>query len=93
MARVNGSVALEVSDTGIGIASAEAANLFDRFFRGSNARSQQLPGTGLGLHIVRAIVDAHGGSISVESEEDEGTRFRVELPLSPPAAGSGSQSL
>lgn len=78
---VNGVVRLEVSDTGIGIATAEQARLFERFFRASSASDRQIPGTGLGLYIARAIVEAHGGSIAVRSEPGEGTSFRVELPI------------
>jgi signal transduction histidine kinase len=85
-------IAVAVSDTGIGIPPGEEAELFGRFFRASNARSRQLPGTGLGLHIAQAIAAAHGGTISVESGAEAGTTFRVELPLSPPAAGTGSRS-
>jgi len=80
LAPVNGVVRLEVSDTGIGIASAEQQRLFERFFRAPAAFEQQIPGTGLGLYIARAIVEAHGGSIAVHSEVGEGTSFRVELP-------------
>jgi signal transduction histidine kinase len=81
LARVNGVVRLEVSDTGIGISSDEQQRLFERFFRSSTASEQQIPGTGLGLYIVRAIVEAHGGSISVESEPGRGTAFRVDVPV------------
>jgi len=77
---VNGVVRLEVSDTGIGIATAEQTRLFERFFRASTASDRQIPGTGLGLYIARAIVEAHGGSIAVRSEPGEGTSFCVELP-------------
>jgi signal transduction histidine kinase len=77
---VNGVVRLEVSDTGIGIASEEQRRLFERFFRASTASDRQIPGTGLGLYIARAIVEAHGGSIAVRSELGEGTSFCVELP-------------
>jgi signal transduction histidine kinase len=77
---VNGVVRLEVRDTGIGIGSAEQRRLFERFFRASTASDRQIPGTGLGLYIARAIVEAHGGSIAVRSELGEGTSFRVELP-------------
>jgi two-component system phosphate regulon sensor histidine kinase PhoR len=80
LAPVNGVVRLEVSDTGIGIASKEQQRLFERFFRAPTAFEQQIPGTGLGLYIARAIVEAHGGSIAVHSEVGEGTSFRVELP-------------
>jgi signal transduction histidine kinase len=77
---VNGVVRLEVADTGIGIASEEQERLFERFFRASTAAEHQIPGTGLGLYITRAIVEAHGGSIGVRSDPGEGTSFRVELP-------------
>jgi signal transduction histidine kinase len=77
---VNGVVHLEVADTGIGIAPQEQQRLFDRFFRASTASEHQIPGTGLGLYITRAIVEAHGGSIAVRSDPGEGTSFSVELP-------------
>jgi signal transduction histidine kinase len=82
---VNGVVRLEVADTGIGIASGEQQRLFDRFFRASTASEHQIPGTGLGLYITRAIVEAHGGSIAVRSDLGEGTSFSVELPSRGPA--------
>jgi signal transduction histidine kinase len=73
-------VVLEVADSGIGIPEAERSRLFERFFRASTAVSQQIPGTGLGLYIAHAIVEAHGGQIAVASEVGEGTTFRIELP-------------
>jgi signal transduction histidine kinase len=76
----HGDVArLKVSDTGVGIPEQEIPKLFDRFFRASTAVTT--PGTGLGLSIVKSIIEAHGGTISVESEEQSGTTFSVELPL------------
>jgi signal transduction histidine kinase len=73
-------VRLAVADTGMGIPAGELEQLFGRFFRTSNATEQAIPGTGLGLTIVKALVEAHGGRISVESVEGSGTTFRIELP-------------
>jgi signal transduction histidine kinase len=76
----SGRVMIEVEDTGIGIPLAEQGRLFQRFFRSSTATEQAIPGTGLGLVISQAIVEAHGGTISVRSAEGEGACFRVEVP-------------
>jgi two-component system phosphate regulon sensor histidine kinase PhoR len=73
-------IGIDVADTGMGIPAAEAEQLFERFFRTSNATDQAVPGTGLGLTIVKALVDAHGGRISVDSVEGSGTTFRIDLP-------------
>ncbi len=72
--------ALEVEDEGIGVAADEVDKLFDRLFRASSAVSNQIQGTGLGLTIVKSVIEAHGGTISVRSEEGQGTCFRLELP-------------
>jgi signal transduction histidine kinase len=74
-------IRIEVSDTGIGIPDAERERLFERFFRAQSALEQQIQGTGLGLYISKAIVDAHGGRIGVDSAPGEGTTFVVELPV------------
>jgi|GEM_PF-7067418 len=73
-------VVLEVQDTGIGIAQADLPRIFDRFFRASNARTTYSGGTGLGLAIVQKTVEAHGGSVEVESEAGRGSTFRVLMP-------------
>jgi signal transduction histidine kinase len=75
----NGAV-LEVVDTGIGLGPEEAELVFDRFFRSARVVAQQMPGTGLGLFIARAIVEAHDGTIVASGREDGGTTFRIELP-------------
>jgi signal transduction histidine kinase len=80
-AEVEGRVVITVSDTGIGIPQQDMPRLFSRFFRASNATAAAIPGTGLGLAIVRAIVEGHGGELHVDSVEDEGTVFRVVLPV------------
>jgi PAS domain S-box-containing protein len=72
---------VEVTDSGIGIPRAELGQVFDRFARGSNAKAASLPGTGLGLSVVKAVADLHGGLVEVDSVEGRGTTFRVYLPL------------
>ncbi|MGI8580073.1 MAG: sensor histidine kinase, partial [Solirubrobacteraceae bacterium] len=90
--RIQGaSAVLEVADNGLGIPAAEQEQLFDRFFRASSATARAIPGVGLGLTIVKAIVEAHDGKVSVQSEEGVGTSFRVELPLGPWAPASASE--
>jgi signal transduction histidine kinase len=76
-----GCAVVEVRDSGIGIPKDEAKFLFQRFFRTSNATEQAIQGTGLGLTICKAIAEAHGGKITLESEEGVGTTFRVSLPI------------
>jgi signal transduction histidine kinase len=76
----DGVVRLEVADTGIGIAPDDQERLFERFFRTSAVAEQHFPGTGLGLYIAQAIVEAHGGSITVRSEPGKGTSFSIALP-------------
>jgi two-component system phosphate regulon sensor histidine kinase PhoR len=76
----SGFVKAVVSDTGIGIKKEDLPRIFDKFYRVKTAETRQIVGTGLGLSIVKSIVDAHLGSISVESEEGGGTIFTVLLP-------------
>jgi signal transduction histidine kinase len=87
----DGRAVVEVSDTGSGIPADEQRHLFERFFRSRTAVQQAVPGTGIGLSIVKAIVDAHNGRVTIESEEGRGTTVRVELPL--PAQESGSSAV
>jgi two-component system phosphate regulon sensor histidine kinase PhoR len=75
-----GFVKANVSDTGIGIKREDLPRIFDKFYRVKNTETRQIVGTGLGLSIVKSIVDAHLGSITVESEEGGGTTFTVSLP-------------
>jgi signal transduction histidine kinase len=78
----SGCLVVEISDSGIGIPKDDLPRIFNKYFRASGA--QGFKGTGLGLTISKAIVEAHGGSIAVESAEGEGSRFSVLLPLPPP---------
>ena len=79
---------IEVTDTGAGISQEEIAHLFERFYRAPAATDAAIPGIGLGLSICKAIVDGHGGGISVDSVVGEGTTFRVELPCEAEAAAA-----
>jgi signal transduction histidine kinase len=78
------AVILAVQDEGMGIAADDQERVFDKFFRSAEAASA-IGGTGLGLAVAREIVETHGGSINVQSEPGEGSRFWIELPLRAPA--------
>ncbi|WP_243062294.1 cell wall metabolism sensor histidine kinase WalK [Humibacter sp. RRB41] len=75
------TVVITVADNGSGISKPDQARLFDRFFRTRDAREAAIQGVGIGLTIVRTIVDAHGGTISVDSEPGRGSTFTVRLPM------------
>lgn len=79
-------VAVEVSDSGIGIGEADLSHIFEPFYRSSQARAVNSYGTGLGLAIVKKIVDRHHGNITVSSTIGQGTTFRVLLPTVPKSA-------
>ena len=81
----DGAVLTAVTDRGIGIPADEIPQLFERFHRARNVSSRYYGGLGLGLYIARAIVEAHGGSISVESEENHGSSFTLRLPIATPS--------
>ena len=72
---------VRVRDTGIGISAEHQKKIFNRFYRVDKARSREIGGAGLGLSIVQWTVDAHGGTIGVESEPGQGSTFIVRLPL------------
>ena len=81
LARETDAAVLTVSDTGEGMAPAALARIFDRFYRADQSRSLPAGRTGLGLAITKSIVEAHRGTISVESTVGEGTTFLVRLPV------------
>jgi len=79
----NGHAQVVVRDTGVGISEKDQLHVFDRFYRVDKARSRTLGGAGLGLSIVHWIVEAHGGTVTVESSPGEGSTFTVKLPTGP----------
>lgn len=73
-------IQISIRDTGIGIPPEDIKNIFQKFFRGSNAVKFETQGSGLGLYITQSIIQAHGGSIRVDSEVNKGTVFTLEIP-------------
>ncbi len=78
--RQDGRVCVAVADTGRGIPADELPHIFERFYRGREISQLSIPGAGLGLAIVREIVEAHGGSVEVDSQSGAGSTFRLWLP-------------
>jgi signal transduction histidine kinase len=88
--RHNGGVNLEVVDRGIGISAKEQPKIFDKFYRVEDPLVHNTKGSGLGLSLVRHIVQAHGGEVAVESEPGLGSKFIITLPLQNPEFQQGS---
>lgn len=76
-----GYVTLSVVDQGVGIPEQELGRVFDRFFRGGNPLTRSVKGSGLGLALVKEIVEAHGGTVQVQSEVGRGSTFSIRIPL------------
>ena len=74
---------VKISDEGIGIAAEMIPQLFRKFFRVDNAATRKIGGTGLGLALVKQIIEAHGGQVWVESKQGEGSSFSFSLPIAP----------
>lgn len=77
---------IRISDTGRGISKNDQARIFDRFFRSDEVREAAIQGVGIGLPIAKTIIEAHGGTITVDSQHGEGATFVTRLPLRPPGA-------
>ena len=77
-------IEIRVSDRGAGIPRDELRHIFDPFYRGRRAVEDQIHGTGLGLSLVKRIVEAHEGTVTVDSEPGKGTEFVVRIPAAPP---------
>lgn len=82
----NGFICLSVADTGVGIAAEDLPHIFERFYRADRSRSRHSGGAGLGLSIVKRIIDAHAGHVTVASEPGRGSTFAIWLPLPPQPA-------
>ena len=80
---MSAGVEIRVADTGIGIAPGDLPRIFERFYRADNSRSRATGGAGIGLSIAKAIVEAHGGTISASSLPGRGSEFLISLPSSP----------
>jgi len=78
-----GGIQISITDQGIGIPVKDLPNLFGRFARGSNARALGITGTGFGLYLSRAIIERHGGTITVQTKENAGSTFRIFFPALP----------
>ncbi|MCZ6870561.1 MAG: ATP-binding protein [Gammaproteobacteria bacterium] len=77
----NGAAVIEVSDRGVGIPTAVQERLTEKFYRVPTAENERIPGTGLGLALVHHAVEAHGGHLTIQSAEGEGSTFAIHLPL------------
>lgn len=82
------AILITVTDTGYGIPAAQQKHIFTKLFRADNVRAKDTDGTGLGLYIVKAVVERSGGKIWFESVENKGTTFYVTLPFSGVKAGA-----
>jgi two-component system sensor histidine kinase SenX3 len=89
--RIDDDAVITVSDDGIGVPSRDLERIFERFYRVDQARSRDTGGTGLGLSIVRHVAQGHGGSVSVDSIEGQGSTFRLRLPLARRPTATASQ--
>ncbi len=81
---LGGLIEISVTDTGEGIPAKDLPNMFERFFRVDKSRGRSTGGSGLGLTIAKRLVEAHGGSVAVASEEGKGSRFSFTLPVEMP---------
>lgn len=93
IARNNKNILISVRDTGLGIPARQQKNIFTKLFRADNVRESDTEGTGLGLYIVRAIIERSGGKIDFISKENKGTTFNVNLPIEGMKKKEGAKGL
>lgn len=93
LAQQQKAVILKIKDTGIGIPKKDAASLFNKFFRSKKAQDLNTGGSGLGLYISKNIIDGHGGKITYQSKEGEGTTFIITIPIVQPIASEQRQKM
>ena len=84
---------IQCIDTGCGIPEPQKNKIFQKLFRADNARTIDTEGTGLGLYIIKSILDETGGSVKFESAEGKGTTFTISIPLSGMPKKDGSKGL
>jgi len=87
--RDDGRLVISVTDRGVGISRAEQKKIFEKFYRVEDTLIHTTKGSGLGLALVQHIMDAHGGTVELESESGKGSTFRLVLPLAPPGRRGG----
>jgi signal transduction histidine kinase len=86
-------IVIQISDTGYGIPKKEQKNVFTKFYRGSNILKKETDGNGLGMYLVKSVIDSLNGTITFESKVDEGTTFYIHLPIKGVKAKKGEVSL
>jgi len=82
----DGYIHLSVRDLGLGIPPAEQEKIFEKFYRGANAVSRKIRGSGIGLSLTKSVAEMHGGDVRVESQPGQGSTFTLRIPIVPPAA-------
>jgi signal transduction histidine kinase len=87
VAAKDGKVLISVTDRGIGVAKADQKRIFEKFFRAEDSLVHETKGSGLGLALVSHIMEAHGGSVELQSAPGRGSTFTLVLPVKGPNAG------
>jgi signal transduction histidine kinase len=78
---------ISISDQGIGIERKDSSKIFDKFYRSESDSGRKITGSGIGLTLVKEIIESHGGNITVESERNKGSTFTIQLPINQKSNG------